>query len=681
LPLGSYPQDPAGYPNSHPPKHELHPLGIASGLPPLALHPPEFASCYVPPFSTISPPLKNRHWRRTSRLNAHHYTILYLQLISPTVIPYHSLFGPTLHLFLSVSLDFRLSLLEAVKSSKIPTPTKTDCSYSIVNPSLPQVNHAVSWKPIGPVASVDLPPHYFSDSVDLSSSVKLRKGSQTLSPLDCSDGPKKQMLEDLLSLDVISPSSSLSFSFNLSLRSKPNSAKSLLISDCRSLIEHSVFAPKKFSLPKLSSLFFLKTGALHYFTKLDLSNAYHSIRLPSFLQDHFTFAAYTTSAETPVVFKWLRLPFGWDRSPQIFQSFMTDALSSISSSTVLVLSYLDDVLFVSPCLEALKIVTDKAVSLLASLGFLVSPPPKSHTVPVLEIDWLGKHLCSSHAGISICTPLAVLMLLASLIIFSRAKKGPARILRTISGIVSWCNFHCRLAFPFLHFAQSIAHKNARHLPMDGFLALISALHICSIPTAKTPIKWGLDLPLALFQNPLSHTPHPLQHLSPDHLFVFVDASISDGRMGLVVVPVSFPSVHPDFPPMAYSIPLPDEASNQQSAELYTIKFALFKLGRHVGKATFVADSESSLLTINKLSTKVRHHFRSKVLRQIAKRLLTFKSPSIPLAFVPGFCNPADLYSRPKLPMAGPWQGPLSPETVGCIFVCRPYIMHSPPFLK
>jgi len=101
----------------------------------------------------------------------------------------------------------------------------------------------------------------------------------------------------------------------------------------------------------------------------------------------------------------------------------------------------------SDCL-ALAVATSKAVDLLMGKGFLVSPHPKSITEPATSIDWLGKHIHSTDGGIFVSTPPLVLDLLASLIIFARAKKGPARIIRTICGIVSiiagWLSPSCTI---------------------------------------------------------------------------------------------------------------------------------------------------------------------------------------------------------------------------------------------
>jgi len=119
------------------------------------------------------------------------------------------------------------------------------------------------------------------------------------------------MISDLLKAGIVKQSDSPTFTMNLSVRPKPNNPnKSLLISDCRALIANSVYAPKSFTLPKLSTLFHLPKNVLYYFTKLDLSNAYHSVSLPNWLEDQFRFSAILTQGGIPVILKWAPLWLG-----------------------------------------------------------------------------------------------------------------------------------------------------------------------------------------------------------------------------------------------------------------------------------------------------------------------------------------------------------------------------------
>jgi len=634
----------------------------------------------IPNGSSIahSSPITRAH-RRSSRLFAHIFAREYLAILpgsSASGVSYSGLFSAALELFITLSLEFQKFIISNLSKS---IPSKTDCSYSLLGSTPSLVKRATAWKPIGSVGNVSIPDNFFTNSININKKVKVRKGYQVLSTIDCTSGPNKTMLTDLYLAGLIGKSQAPSITMNLSVRPKPNNpTKSLLISDCRTLINNSIYAPKTFTLPKLSCLFHLPISRVHYFTKLDLSNAYHSVSLPSWLEDQFRFSATLSPGLAPTVFKWLKLPFGWDRSPKVFQEFMELSLKSISSSTVLILSYLDDILLVSVDPLALASMTNKAVSMLKEKGFIISPNPKSLTTPETSIDWLGKHLHSDITGIYISTPQAVLAVLASLIIFSMAKKGPSRIIRTICGIISWCNYHNRLAFPFLHHAQNIAHYNTSKLTRLAFRDLITALHISSIPTMSTPIKWGLDIPLGITFHPCFSFKHPMESLSVDHHIVFCDASIADHRLGMLIVPPSFPATNSFSTLMAFSLPIPFDISSQQGAELYAVKVAIVKFTSSFRSLCFATDSESSLYSINKLSSKIRHHVRSKILRQISRKLLSLTNPNYSMAFIPGQMNPADVYSRLNIGNSS-WHGHPFTDTLDLLPMAISNLSFSPPF--
>jgi len=188
--------------------------------------------------------------------------------------------------------------------------------------------------------------------------------------------------------------------------------------------------------------------------------------------------------------------------------------------------------------------TDRAVSMLKDLGFIVSVPPKSCITPTNDIPWLGLDLCSTPI---ILVPKRILALIAALTIFAFTKRGPSKILRTVSGLISWCNHHSRLGFPFLPFAQEAASMDKKYMSRQAFYHMFTALHATSIPMAHTPIKWGLDLDCKWLFNPSFVLKHPLQDLPFDHYFLFCDASIEDWRFGLVLVD-SFPFLGPPPPP-------------------------------------------------------------------------------------------------------------------------------------
>ena len=619
------------------------------------------ANTIVGPFSFSLPPKSPilaeyldkhsgiRHFRRTSRLNAHRFAIISLQSLTTTNIPYRQLFQAALTTFGTLSLQFQQVIIDQLHSTPL---VKTDCSYSILQPPFLKVNHALKWKQIGDTGHASIPDSFYLNAVDTSSRVKDRKGYQVLKPLNATIGPHKEMIQDLKTAGIIAESPLQTFTMNLSLRPKPNSSKSLLINDCRSLISNTFYAPRHFKLPNLSCLFHMRTKSNMFFTKLDLSNAYHSVHLPDFLQSMFRFAATELDDMNQLkttVYVWKRLPFGWDRSPKVFQEYMTTIIAELQDHQILVLSYLDDILLVGPCKDRLENATESMARLLQDEGFIISPHPKSVFKAVTSLVWLGKLLVSSNCGISIGVPDAVLALLASLIIVARAKKGPARMIATICGIVAWANSHSRLAFPFMGNAQAIALRNRRHLKDSAFVHLIQALHATALAVKNSPIKWGVDLPLQQLSAPLLSFPHPRQDLSPQHAFVWCDAAIATKMFGIVL---SFEDM--SLPVLAASFDLPAQVTTQQTAELYAVKAGLIKASVMFSSFALITDSESALLSINKMSGKLKHSFRRKLLRQITSRLMCLDDPAIPMGHVAGILHPADFYSRTDIQSCGSW---------------------------
>ena len=177
--------------------------------------------------------------------------------------------------------------------------------------------------------------------------------------------------------EVVSVLSSWSERFlttmNVSLRPKPGGLKSLIIGDCRSLIKDLSAPPKKFKLPSITAVY---KGKWRWFTRLDLKNAYHSCSLPKEWQSIFNFKTtdpILVDGKLVSEFSWSRLPFGWDKSPWIFQSFVTSIIFAVLGSDdpcLLILIYLDDILICGTDFDFLKSLFPGVASItdLASLG-------------------------------------------------------------------------------------------------------------------------------------------------------------------------------------------------------------------------------------------------------------------------------------------------------------------------
>ncbi len=91
-------------------------------------------------------------------------------------------------------------------------------------------------------------------------------------------------------------------------------------------------------LPLMSSAFELLQGAT-IFTKLDLRNAYHLVRIRKGDE-------WKTVLNTPTGhFEYLVMPFGLSNSPAVFQTLVNDVLRDVVNRFVFV--YLDDILIFS----------------------------------------------------------------------------------------------------------------------------------------------------------------------------------------------------------------------------------------------------------------------------------------------------------------------------------------------
>ena len=92
--------------------------------------------------------------------------------------------------------------------------------------------------------------------------------------------------------------------------------------------------PPRFPLPKLSQILDCPQAPLLFFTKLDVSNFFWSLRLPHFVHGSFALSAGSR------VFGSRRLPFGWSWSPILAQLTLARILSPLSSRFSHILSVL-----------------------------------------------------------------------------------------------------------------------------------------------------------------------------------------------------------------------------------------------------------------------------------------------------------------------------------------------------
>ncbi len=105
---------------------------------------------------------------------------------------------------------------------------------------------------------------------------------------------------------------------------------------------NDITVKNRYPLPLMSSAFEILQGA-KIFTKLDLRNVYHLVRIKEGDE-------WKTAFNTPVGhFEYRVLPFGLVNAPAVFQALVNDVLPDMIN--VFVFVYLDDILIFSPSLQ------------------------------------------------------------------------------------------------------------------------------------------------------------------------------------------------------------------------------------------------------------------------------------------------------------------------------------------
>ena len=105
---------------------------------------------------------------------------------------------------------------------------------------------------------------------------------------------------------------------------------------------NSITLKNKYPLPLISSAFVPLHGAV-VFSKLDLRNAYHLVRIREGDE-------WKTAFNTPLGhFEYLVMPFGLTNAPAVFQSLVNDVLRDMLNRSVFV--YFDDILIFSRTVE------------------------------------------------------------------------------------------------------------------------------------------------------------------------------------------------------------------------------------------------------------------------------------------------------------------------------------------
>uniref|UniRef100_A0AAQ4QDM9 Gypsy retrotransposon integrase-like protein 1 n=1 Tax=Gasterosteus aculeatus aculeatus TaxID=481459 RepID=A0AAQ4QDM9_GASAC len=141
-------------------------------------------------------------------------------------------------------------------------------------------------------------------------------------------------IQSSLAAGIIRPSSSPAGAGFFFVEKKDKSLRPCI--DYRGLNE--ITTKNRYPLPLISSAFELLQGAT-IFSKLDLRNAYHLVRIRQ--GDEWKTAFNTTSGH----YEYLVMPFGLTNAPAVFQALVNDVLRDLLNRFVFV--YLDDILIFS----------------------------------------------------------------------------------------------------------------------------------------------------------------------------------------------------------------------------------------------------------------------------------------------------------------------------------------------
>jgi len=241
-----------------------------------------------------------------------------------------------------------------------------------------------------------------------------------------------------------------------------------------------------------------------YLGKIDLKDAYFTIPVASVHQPFLRFRW------RGVLYQFICVPFGLAPAPRVFTKILKPVVAFLRSQGLRLVIYLDDMLFLNQSEEGLRSDMDRAVSLLQSLGWLISWD-KSHMTPSQVLEFLG--LVIDSRSLSFALPPEKIA--RTRLLCQRAldkDRISLRDLASIMGMFSW-------AIPAVPFAQAHYRRVQQSLiaqlrwnggDFDGFVRLTRS--------AREDLSWWV-------QNVEFVNGRTLFPSEPD-IFIFSDASLS-----------------------------------------------------------------------------------------------------------------------------------------------------------
>lgn len=223
---------------------------------------------------------------------------------------------------------------------------------------------------------MSLPPHRDYDcAIDLPPGAPLPKG-WLYSLSNAEDHAMEEYINSSLQAGIIRPSSSPVGAGFFFVEKKDKTLRPCI--DYTGL--NDITIKNRYSLPLMTSAFDQLQGA-RVFTKLDLRNAYHLVRIREG-------DGWKTVFNTPIGhYEYLVMPFGLTNAPAVFQSLISDILRDMINHSVYV--YLDDILSFSPDLVThTQVVREVLLRLLKNQLFVKAEKCEFHSPSVAFLGYI-----------------------------------------------------------------------------------------------------------------------------------------------------------------------------------------------------------------------------------------------------------------------------------------------------
>ena len=382
--------------------------------------------------------------------------------------------------------------------------------------------------------------------------------------------------------------------------------------------------PPRFRLPRLEGLGHWmarrrgrKRGTRRvYLAKIDLTNAYWSIKLPRRWRRLFVVRVNGRA------YRITRLPFGWKFSPSICQQLVDRLVRSALRGRSMSWTYLDDILGADAPKKRLKQSMRAMVWKLERAGFIISP--KSVLKPQRELDFVGKQLRPKTSEMANKPGTLAAALRAWLKVVARGRARTKAVLSML-GKVNWAVRPSGGAGPMLAGAYRAVQR------ADGGAVDFTRAAARGVGTAVM----------------LAHMPHSFAEAKTEGFIFFSDAAERPERAGRFRVGVV------GLTGTYKSLKCPGWVRTLQQAELWGV-YAAMKLCVYIfrnvsgggGGAGFRVGTDSEVAR----HQVVKGHASSglPVQQRILRRIFWLRSwsgCSVGVFRVPSPQNPADPHSR------------------------------------